>query len=142
MASKRVPPLVTREGETREILLALAEMHGVRNRIAALLMDRPDPPQCRLPLHMLLRQHRVANGWTKEQVAARMNLPRKLVYELEAGRIDHKKNARMATLAAVAIGYQLPLGLILSATLRQAGLLPAPGAVEKATRIRKRTGVQ
>jgi transcriptional regulator with XRE-family HTH domain len=142
MASKRIPPLIALEGETRELLLAFADINGIRGEIAALLANKPDPPICQEELPTLLKDTRERMGLSVLAMSKRTGLSRSVLSAYEQGTFYHYKNARLPTLQRLAFGYGLALPLVVSAAMRKTGLLPAPGAVEKATRKRQRTPVQ
>ena len=142
MGSKRVPPLVAREGEAREILLALADLHGVRNQIAALLVDKPDPANSQEVLPVLLRASRHRLGLTIMGMSAKCGLSRSVLSCFEVGTFICYKNPRFQSMLKLAYGYEIPFPIVVASAMRQMGLLPAPGAVELATSKRQRTPVQ
>lgn len=142
MPSKDIPPLVAQEGELRQLMLALAQHHGVRNEVATLIVDRPDPPHAEVTLSALLRVARRAYGLSIADVIARGGPEKTVCGDFELGNRARFKNCKLSTLVRLAKGYSLPFPVIVSAALRQSGALPAPGAVKATTRIRQRTPVQ
>ncbi|WHZ37501.1 helix-turn-helix domain-containing protein [Sagittula sp. MA-2] len=123
---------------TKEMLLAIASVYGIREEVAALVADRPDTytPDS---LPDLLRTSRAATGLQRETIHFRCGLSRSQISYYEN---KHSKNPGLRSLTALADGYGLPLWLVLCTALRDIRPLrePAPDAERKPVQppVRKR----
>lgn len=116
--------------EVREMLLALAELHGIRPDVECLLEDYGTFNKYEfLPLHMILRQRRKELGLTAKEMAGRSGLSKSQLVCLESEQPHlHMKRFASEAVLKVANGYELPILLVVSSAMRTAGLFNAPGA--------------
>ena len=114
-------------------------MHGLRDQVAALLRDRPEPLLCAVPLSKLLTARREALGITRMELAQLAGMAHSRLFDYENATPGFLlKNPPIRTLEKLANAYQLPFPLVMSAAMREAGLLNAPGAPTPNTRRRDR----
>ncbi|MGR3366049.1 MAG: helix-turn-helix domain-containing protein [Sagittula sp.] len=122
----------------KEMLLAVANVYGIRDEVAELVADKPDAytPDS---LSNLLRTSREAMGLQRETIHFRGGLSRSQISYYEN---KHSKNPGLRSLTALADGYGLPLWLVLCTALGDIRPLrdPAPGAERKPVQppVRKR----
>ncbi len=94
------------------MFLDLAEAHGFRDEVEALLEGRQGPPP--EDLSLMLRKHRAKTGITRTETHQRSNISRSRLSQIECG---HTRHIGLRTLQAIAYGYRLPFIRVLLAAL-------------------------
>ncbi|QFT80836.1 Helix-turn-helix protein [Roseovarius sp. THAF27] len=112
----------------QEMLLALAEEHGIGEQVAGLLVGRRQSLLCNVPLSALLTARRSQIGISRSSMARRVGIAKSVLDDLEKGAPGVGKNPRLPTLRKLAVGYQLSLPQVLVAAIH---------SMEAAHRVRK-----
>jgi len=141
MAARGDVPLgIQNQCTMKELLLGLAEAHGVHVQVRELLQDRGQTKLQDWPLSRLLTRSREVSGFSKTEVARRGGPSRTVLLTLEQPTEKNRiRNPLLGTVLALSKGYQIPLALVINAAFLEANLLPAPGALgDNPVRVRKR----
>lgn len=103
---------------SREILIELARMYGINEQVGRLISERNDPP---LPnsLPSLLKKQRELLGVTRREICRRSGLSKSQAAAYER---DKLKNPGLRTIAAIALGFELPLWVVLHAVMLDVGI--------------------
>lgn len=127
----RVSDHVSLQCEVRHMLLALADMHGIRSEVERVLKERGTPHRYeRWPLHRILRRRRKALGLPLYVMAERAGIAKSQLFRLESEVPErHLKRVPSEVVLKLARAYDLPIPLVVTAALRDAGLISAPGAL-------------
>lgn len=106
------------ESSPTAMLLALADMHGIKAEVSKLVDDAPDEdmPDGSEELGNLLRRHRQAYNLKRKDVQSRSNISRSQLLFYESGQV---KNPGLRTVQALAYGYKLPFIRVLLAALTE-----------------------
>ena len=117
MDERVIPYRVGMETSPTHMMLALAEMHGLRDEVQALVDGLPEATEPDVgELGLLLRRHRNAYGYKIKDVHERSNISRSQLSFYESGQT---KNPGLRTIQALAYGYRLPFIRVLMASLSE-----------------------
>lgn len=129
-ASELLPPsdAVAQQATPRELLVKLADYHGIGAEVRELVQDRPEPTLHKMGLPALLKKARDMNGRTVLGASKHGGLSNSVAQWHE----NHVSvEPRIVTVVQLAVGYGLPYPVVLLAAMQSAGLLPdAPGSPE------------
>lgn len=103
-----------RRDPARDMLLGLADQHGLGDEIAKLLKGRRRPR--RQVLSCLLKQRRRELGWNVDKIHERTNLSRSQIAGLETGR---HTTPGLRTVQALSYGYRISFAALIVAVLEE-----------------------
>ncbi|WP_300532839.1 hypothetical protein [uncultured Mameliella sp.] len=112
-----------RDANARLMLLTMAQIHGIRDEVAALLEDCPELPE--ESLADLCREARAATGFSKSHIARRGNLARSSLDRVEG---EGCPQAGIRTLQQISYAYRIPFVRVVLAQAQIDGISCAPGA--------------
>jgi hypothetical protein len=103
------------EANPDTMLLSLAEWHGLRDEVQAILEDNDGGVFVRhVGLGELLRRQRETRGYKVREIHARSNISKSQLNFYESG---FSKNPGLRTIQALSYGYRLPFIRVLMASL-------------------------